>query len=118
LAEIPSGSGCGVPSRQADCVCSGVAGVAHALARGAERRHQHQIDPGTVDEQNALEGAFFLETTGRICRDRPRIVPEHDKTHALKIEVFPAIVERQRQRFFAKTLAPVLFVADPDAEIR
>jgi hypothetical protein len=32
--------------------------------------------------------------------------------------VFPAIVERHRQRFFAKTLATVLFVADPDAEIR
>ena len=93
-------------------------GAARTFARGPEHRHQDQIDPGSIHEQKSLENAFFLETAGRVGRNRPRIVAEYDKADALEIEMVPTIVERHRQRLFAKALAAVPFVADPHAEVR
>jgi hypothetical protein len=86
-----SGGGCGIVWRQTNCVKLLGAGAARTFAHRSERCHQDQVDPGSIHEQKPFENAFFLETAGRVGRNRPRIVAEYDKADALEIEMVPTV---------------------------
>jgi hypothetical protein len=83
----------------------------------SKRRHDHDIDPRPIDEEQSLQKPLFPESDSPIDVDRPDIIAKYDQSKSFQVQMIPTIVPANRQRFFAISLSAMSFFSDADADV-